>query len=426
MVLIADAKPVLALTDPRNDGGGLAVRVLRSAPGSDGRGIVRALDMKGLTIGEAPFVFGAGNEVDATFNLPIELRNEIARLEIESAHSAGAVTLLDSRWKRRVVGIVSGDTADTAQPLLAPSYYLTKALSPFADVHEPKPGTPDPIGAMLDDNVSVLVLADIGTITGPNRDRLAKFVEDGGMLLRFAGTRLSGATDDLVPVTLRRGGRVLGGSLSWEQPKTLAAFEPPSPFVGLKVPKEVTVTRQVLAEPEPGLPGKTWAQLSDGTPLVTATSRGKGSIILFHVTADTTWSNLPISGLFVDMLKKMVALSGENSKAAADTEAKAAELGRTAQTVAPSRTLDGFGVLGPPPPSAKPVPINFAGIGTAEHPPGFYGAADSLLSINSLAPTDKIPAVDLDGSRLRESTIAGGRTDRRATVACWRAPSSYF
>ncbi len=397
-ILISDAKPVLAITDPRNDGDKLAVRVLRSAAGTEGaHGIVRALDMKGLTVGEAPYVFKTGDAVDATFDQPIELRNQIARLEVTGARSAGAVTLLDSRWKRRSVGIISGDTADTAQPLLAAAYYLHKALSPFADVHEPKPGTPDPIGAILDERVTVLILADYGTITGPIRQRLSDWVDGGGLLVRFAGTRLSGATDDLVPVKLRRGGRVLGGTLSWERPKHLAAFEPPSPFVGLKVPDEVTITRQVLAEPEPGLPAKTWAQLSDGTPLVTAAAHGKGRVVLFHVTADTTWSNLPISGLFVDMLKKIVALSGESARAVSETEAKAAQASRAVETVAPSRTLDGFGTLGAPPASAKPVPTTFGGVASPDHPPGFYGAADSLLAVNALAPEDKIPAVDLSG-----------------------------
>ena len=409
--LIADDTPVEAIVDPRNDAGSLAVRVMRSRPTAEVRGRVRALDLKGLTIGEAPYALPAGRtEADARFDLPGELRNDIARLELVGGHSAGAVTLLDSRWKRRSVGIVSGDTADTDQPLLAPGYYLSKALSPFADVHEPKPGAADPIGAMLDDRVNVLVLADVGTITGPIRDRLSRWVDQGGLLVRFAGTRLSGTADDLVPVTLRRGGRVLGGSLSWEQPKALAPFEPPSPFVGLKVPKEVTVTRQVLAEPEPGLPAKTWAQLSDGTPLVTAASRGKGRVVLFHITADTTWSNLPISGLFVDMLKKIVALSGETARAVKDTEARADEqqaavASRQVETEAPSRILDGFGVLGSPPATAKPVPVSFAGSATAEHPPGFYGPADALLAVNTLLPIEKISAADLSGLKLGSAVL---------------------
>ena len=398
--LVADSAPVMALSDPRNERAGLEIKVLRSGPGGAARGFVRALDMKGITVGQAPFAFKAAldktaTETEARFDLPIELRNDVARLEIVDGHAAGTVSLLDARWKRRRVGIVSGETADTAQPLLAPNYYLVKALSPFADVHEAKPGTPDPIGSLLDDHVSVLILADIGTIGGATRDRLAQFVEEGGTLVRFAGTRLSAASDDLVPVRLRRGGRVLGGSLSWEQPKTLAAFEPPSPFVGLKVPAEVTISRQVLAEPDAGLPARTWAQLSDGTPLVTAAARGKGRVVLFHVTADTTWSNLPISGLFVDMLRSIVAMSGDAARVDADGEAAPSD--RKVETVSPSRILDGFGILGPPPPTAKPIATTFAGVSSAEHPPGFYGAAESLLAINVLAPTDTIPAARFSG-----------------------------
>ena len=409
--LVSDDQPVAALADPRNEAGSLAVRVMRSRPAAEIRGRVRALDLKGLTIGEAPYTLPAGKvEADARFDLPGELRNDIARLELASGHSAGAVTLLDSRWKRRSVGIVSGDTADTDQPLLAPGYYLTKALSPFADVHEPKPGAPDPIGAMLDDRVNVLILADVGAVNGPVRDRLSQWVDAGGLLVRFAGVRLSGTADDLVPVKLRRGGRVLGGSLSWEQPKALAAFEPPSPFVGLAVPKEVTISRQVLAEPEPGLPAKTWAQLSDGTPLVTAATRGKGRVVLFHITADTTWSNLPISGLFVDMLKKIVALSGESARGVAETEVRADEqqagvAARQVETAAPSRTLDGFGTLGSPPPTAKPVPVNFDGAATADHPPGFYGPADALIAVETLLPTDRIPAADVSGLKLGNAAL---------------------
>ena len=116
--------------------------------------------------------------------------------------------------------------------------------------------------------------------------------------------------DDLVPVKLRRGGRILGGSLSWEKPQPLAAFSRDGPFVGMPVPTDVTVTRQVLAEPDAPLSDHTWATLADGTPLVTAARRGKGLIVLFHVTADTRWSDLPLSGTFVDMLKRIVALAG--------------------------------------------------------------------------------------------------------------------
>ena len=96
---------------------------------------MRALDLKGLPLGEARFAFKDDErETDAEFDLPVEIRNDIARLEIAGERSAGAVQLLDKRWRRRTVGVVSGSTADTAQPLLASTYYLSRALNPFADV----------------------------------------------------------------------------------------------------------------------------------------------------------------------------------------------------------------------------------------------------------------------------------------------------
>jgi hypothetical protein len=398
-VLATNTQAIRALTGPQNESGGLEGRVLRSSTQGPSQGVVRALDLKGLSLGEARFDFAGPDAKSATetkvrFNLPVDLRNEIARLEILDEHSAGAVSLLDERWKRRRVGVISGETADLSLPLLAPNYYLVKALSPFADVREARPGTPDPIASLLDEHPSVLILADVGSVTPTDHDLLKQFVDGGGILLRFAGTRLAAGSDDLVPVRLRRGGRVLGGALSWESPKKLASFDHQSPFFALAVPDEVTVRRQVLAEPDADLPGKTWAHLVDGTPLVSASQSGKGMIVLFHVTADTTWSNLPLSVLFVDMLRKIVALSGETAKA---DQAKAGQEQQKAETVPPARTLDGYGVLSRPPPTAKPVPAAFDSIGDSEHPPGFYGQPDELLAVNALRADDTLTAADYSG-----------------------------
>ena len=147
----------------------------------------------------------------------------------------------------------------------------------------------------------------------------------------------------------------------------------------------------MLAEPDATLTERTWATLADGTPLVTAQRRGKGLIVLFHVTADTRWSDLPLSGTFVEMLKRIVALSG--SAASADTNPAGASAPR--EVVAPSRLLDGFGVFGPPPSSARPVPAGFAGRANADHPPGFYGPPEGMLAVNTLAPADRLVPLDV-------------------------------
>ncbi len=290
-----------------------------------------------------------------------------------------------------------------AQPLLSPLHYLSRALAPYADLREPtEPNLPVAIDHLVSEGVSVIALADIGKLTGEAHDELKAWIEKGGVLVRFAGPRLAAGTDDLVPVRLRQGGRVLGGTLSWETPQPLAAFSDTGPFAGLKVPNDVTVERQVLAEPDADLNEHTWASLGDGTPLVTASRLGQGWVVLFHVTADTAWSNLPLSGAFVEMLQRIVAFS---------TAAGNAKAGGS-QPLPPLRVLDGEGRLVPPGPDVQPLAPNApldGGVGPA-HPPGLYGAETAFRALN-LMPKDAVIAPfdlgPLSGARQLDYAAAG-------------------
>jgi hypothetical protein len=392
----------LALAAAENAAAKMTVKVLRADSGVGG-GVVRALDAKGSPIGDARFGFAPqALETEAAFDLPVELRNDIARLEIAGEHSAGAVQLLDKRWRRRAIGIVSGASSDTAQPLLAPTFYLARALGPFADVRLGERGVApqQAVAQFLDQKLPMIIMADVGTLSPEVRDRLNAWIDQGGVLVRFAGPRLAQGDDDLVPVKLRRGGRTLGGSLTWEKPQHLTAFAADGPFAGLAVPKDVTVNRQVLAEPDAVLATKSWASLEDGTPLVTGERRGKGILALFHVSADMRWSDLPMSGTFVEMLRRIVDMSGYTSNPGAGVEAQ----NSAKETLAPLHTLDGFGVFGPPPSTAKPLPADYRDRATPDHPPGFYGPADGPLAVNTLSAADRIAALDTSSLRARHAT----------------------
>jgi hypothetical protein len=404
LTIIDGAPPAHALTAADNSAAKMTIKVLRAGGGAE-TGSVRALDQKGAPIGEARFAFTAQERATETsFELPVELRNDITRLEIASERSAGAVHLLDKRWRRRAIGVVSGSSADIAQPLLAQTFYLTRALGPFADVRVGERGAvQQAIGQFLDQKLPMLVLADVGTLSPELRDRLKSWLEGGGVLVRFAGPHLAKSDDDLVPVRLRRGGRSLGGSLTWEKPQSLAAFAADGPFAGLAVPKDVTVSRQVLAEPDASLPAKSWASLADGTPLVTGERRGKGLLVLFHVSADMRWSDLPMSGSFVEMLRRIVDLSGYTAAPGGSGNGET-----TAETVAPLRTLDGFGALGPPPATAKPMAADFRGRANADHPPGFYGVADGPVALNALTATDQLTALDTSPLSARRTSYGTG------------------
>ncbi|NNM71011.1 DUF4159 domain-containing protein [Enterovirga aerilata] len=410
-VFQAPAPPAVALAGLENRAGQLVVHVLRAVPNGRDAGTLRAMDLKGLPLADAQFAFQPGaTEAEASFEVPMEIRNAIARIDILGESSAGAVHLSDERGKRRRIGLVSGSTADQAQPLLAPTYYLARALGPYGEVREAPGGVAEAVGQLLDQQVSVLVLADVGTLDRDTYRRVAEFVDKGGLLLRFAGTRLAAGNDDLVPVRLRRGGRNLGGALSWDAPRTLAPFTRESPFFGLAVPADLGVRRQILAEPDGELSRKTWAALQDGTPIVTADWRGQGMVVLVHVTADAAWSNLPLTGLFVDMLRRVVALSGNPDVVGADQKADI-------QTVAPTRVLDGFGALVAPPPTAKAVQRNHSDRASPEHPPGYYGPTESSLAVNALLAGDKLAPLPLGPLASRTAPLARAETlDLRAPL----------
>ncbi|MFC0242001.1 DUF4159 domain-containing protein [Rhodopseudomonas telluris] len=391
-----------ALAAAENAAAKMTVKVLRAQAGGIDTGTVRALDAKGAPIGEAAFNFPPQDrETDAAFELPVELRNDISRLEIAGERSAGAVQLLDKRWRRRAIGIVSGASSDTAQPLLAPTFYLTRALAPFADVRLGDRAAPQQvITQFLDQKLPMIVMADVGALSPEIRQRLDAWIEQGGVLVRFAGPRLARQDDDdLVPVKLRQGNRSLGGSLTWEKPQKLAAFAADGPFAGIAVPNDVTINRQVLAEPDAVLATKSWASLADGTPLVTGEHRGKGVVTLFHVSADMRWSDLPMSGTFVEMLRRLVDMSGYTATPGAGVAAEP----NAAETVAPLRTLDGFGAFGPPPASAKPIPTDWRDRGSADHPPGFYGPADGPIAVNTLAAADRLAPLDTSAIAARRA-----------------------
>ena len=382
----------LALGSQLGAGGALEFRVLRA--GGAARAVtVEALSAANQPLSEAQLSLpaGAGSSTQR-LEIPLELRNQIARLAIRGERSAGAVQLLDSgsRWNR--IGLVTGASRESAQPLLGQLYYVERALKPFAELTTADDNdSASAIAKLAAGNVSVLVLADVGKVVGSAREAIGKFLGRGGIVVRFAGPRLEEGGDDLLPVDLRAGGRSLGGALSWSTPQPLAEFENDSPFFGLKISQDVRISRQVLADPAL-LANRTriWARLADGTPLVTAQKSDKGWIVLFHVTANSDWSNLPLSGLFVDMLRRITRLTGLAELERGDRQSVARGAGVAALPA--TLTLDGFGALGPPPALSEPLPDTAAAtfVPDAAHPPGLYGAEGTVRALNIVNATTEL------------------------------------
>jgi hypothetical protein len=338
-----------------------------TALGSDGRAIAR-------TVGEF-----AANEglLSLTMSLPLDLRNRIATLRLDGAGSAGGVRLMGDQWQRPRVGLMQS-LGEDGQPLLSDLHYVDSAIAPFSETRR---GTLD---ELLDDNPAALVMVDD---VRTDDERIEAFVTDGGLLIRFAGPRLAARGDDLLPVELREGGRLFGGALNWDEPQRIDAFSSDSPFAGLPTDATATIDRQVLAQPGSATPDRVWARLEDGTPLVTAQRRGRGWIVLFHVTASPDWSDLPLSGLFPRMLQRTLGLAQGGPSTGPGTGSWVLD-----------RALDASGQLTNAPNSARSIPATAWDTTrpSSQAPAGLYRLGSGTAALNIINAETAMQPLDRD------------------------------
>jgi hypothetical protein len=339
--VVEGVNPAIAVTPPSVKDGGLAVTVQRSwangaldinasAMGPDPNGVMRALST-------ASTRFSPNNtSTELVFDMPSELRNRITSVVIDGQRTAGGVAVTGDTVQRRKVALLSSSNQQEIADLVSEVFYLRKALVPTADVIET-----DLKNTILADP-DVIIFVDVGKLNAAETKDVSKWVAEGGLLVRFAGPRLAASQiglqeeHPLLPVRLRAGGRSVGGALSWGAPKKLKPFVEGTAFHGLNIPDDVTISSQVIAQPDPSLAERVVAALQDGTPLVTQKTIGNGRVVLFHVTANAEWSNLPLSGLFVQMLERLAVSTSGQLEDIQDLEGLIWK---------PEETIDAFGVI---------------------------------------------------------------------------------
>lgn len=314
-----------------------------------------------------------------TFEISDRYRDQVSKFILNSYRGAASKIVLDDQFQRRNIGIMADTTGRDNNSLIEATTYIEKALSPYANISF---GT---IEQLLETDISALILSDVAGMPTKTLNALEEWVDQGGLLLRFAGPNMTQSLNEhaLTPVKLRQGGRHMSGALTWDTPLKLGPFPETSPLYGLKIPSEVTVSQQILAEPTPDLEEKSWAVLEDGTPLITAAKQGDGLLVFIHTTATPDWSDLSLSGLFVDILRRTIKLAGTtqnlNIKQAAFLE--------------PLSVMDGFGNIQEPGASVKPISAkNLDSISPGvETPPGIYGhgAVRFVMNLGNYLPAVK-------------------------------------
>ncbi|MEM9421941.1 MAG: DUF4159 domain-containing protein [Pseudomonadota bacterium] len=360
--------PPLVLTDLKTAGTAFDATVTRIGGGErDGTLVATARD--GRVVSSIPFSIPAdASSINVPIELPLALRNEVTQLTLTAQPHAGAKWLLDASAKRVRAGLVT-EADDT---LLDGGFYISQALEPRAAL------VVGDVETLATPETGLIILDDLGTLRHRDTQTLVRWVSNGGVLLRFAGPNTANAAgvqgrerDPTYPVALRGGERSFGGALTWEAPQPVGSFSPTSPLADVPVPADVTIRRQVLTRAGGDGDDEVWASLADGTPLVTARREGSGLLVLVHVTATPTWSDLPLSGAFPAIIDRIVRM------------AAGAAPQQPARPLAPLKLLDGYGTLQDPPLAAGLA--SPADLTAGRVPPGRYGDAEAGYVVNTYA-----------------------------------------
>ena len=367
-------------------------------------GFVRATDLKGRAIGDFPFDFASRR--GARPKRASTCRSNSATTSPASTSSAprppARCNCSTNAGGAGGSACSPGAAADAAQPLLSPLYYIARAVQPFADVQEPR-----------DANAAVAVpRTDRGRRLGDRHGRYRHPAagrrgrrsptgsRSGGTLVRFAGPHLAAATDSLIPVRLRHGDRVLGGSLTWQEEQPLASFSDKSPFAGMTVPDDVLIKRQVLAEPDGTL---------DRPDLGGARRRNAAGHR--HAVRPRLAGSLPrhrrhqlVEPAAVRHLRRHASPGRRLLERGADPERAGRPDGGHHRALPAARRLWPFHrARCPRRGRSRPTPT--AIIPDAEHPPGLYGTEEGFRSLNLLGDDAELTTFDAaDGARRNASS----------------------
>ncbi len=317
---------------------------------------LQAFNAKGKLINQIRNnVTGQSGGVDIVDEANLFRSEAIYQWKAPSFTGAGGIYLSNISQGNASIGIDSKNSS-TSPDFSDDSFYLSRAIENSAKIET---GSLD---ELIEKNVAVILLPDVSGFAPETLQALEKWIEAGGILLRFGGPNMSEADNVLVPVPLKTGLRSLSGDMTWTQSLKLSEFTKGSPFSGMKIP-DVTVEKQLLAEPSADLDKYVWAKLADGTPFITAKSQGRGMVILVHTTATPDWSDFVLSGFYVIFLKEIIDLSSLPDKSAT-----------LATSLQPLLILDGWGHFKKPSGDIGDIAKkDFENLPlSAKNPPGIY------------------------------------------------------
>ncbi|MCB1531601.1 MAG: DUF4159 domain-containing protein [Alphaproteobacteria bacterium] len=390
----------LTIKDVQINGAEISLNIQSPAAAQNGRAItIHALSADGQVLDYRTLPLNTDTPItSAQLDLPPTLSAEVSQLRIASTNGAGAVYILDNNTRKRSVSIVGPGEESDIKPFMEDIYYLKRALEPYSTLHI------GDIDSALEQNPAVIILPDIAAMPAQTLNALEDWVKAGGLLLRFAGPNMTQGSGSsfLTPLPLSTNMRSNDGALSWDNPPTLTPFSKDSPLYGITLRDDIKVRQQILPESTSESAGKIWASLDDGTPLITGAPLGQGLLVMTHTTASAQWSDLALSGTYVEILQRIMAMAGRS----------AAALDINDGTFNPLWVMDGFGHAQKPQSWIKPIQATEFSATTPGplNPPGLYELGSFTKALNIGDHITSLSAHALPGNA--KSEIYGQSSER--------------
>jgi hypothetical protein len=190
------------------------------------------------------------------------------------------------------------------------------------------PGTLNPAEV---ETYQAVILNDAAGVSDVLASALKSFVERGGGLIMFAAKHtdetqfnklFSGVAPARLGETVQSRGYSLMSQIKTDHP-LFAAFARSGRLASPRVYARRACT------PNDGT--TTVASLDDGSPVIVEGAAGKGRVVLLTTTADTAWNDLPLTPVFLPLMRQMLAytsgrdetsdyLIGQAFRAAADDD----------------------------------------------------------------------------------------------------------
>ena len=163
----------------------------------------------------------------------------------------------------------------------------------------------------------VIIVNDVGGLGGALTTQIVKFVENGGGLIISAGPHTEAkafnqAWQKLTPATLEEAVQLRGDYVAMSEIKTdHPIFEIFRQSGRLAAAKVFGYHRA-----KPGEQASVLARFEDGSPALIEASHGSGKTLLFTSTFDASWNDLPLTPIYLPLVRQMTRHLGEREERA--------------------------------------------------------------------------------------------------------------